>query len=274
MGDGSECYGFDDEISQDHDFGPRIFIWLTEKAYNLFGNEVSRIIKTRPKSFLGYDGVNSSLYGNDREGVYEINSFYKRFIGLDKAPITLSQWRFLPEINLSLATNGEVFYDGPGEFTKYRSILSSGYPEDIKLKKMAARCMKAAQSGQYNYSRSVRRNENVASLLALNEFIDASASLVFLLNNSYKPFYKWMHRGLKKLPILGEKCGELYDYLAQNTYFLNCADAIEEISQLIIKELQQQNYSDSKSDFLLDHGPEIQRRIKDERLRCAPLWSD
>jgi hypothetical protein len=274
VGDGSECYGFDDEISQDHDFGPRIFIWLTETDYISFGKELGNFLNSLPKSFLGYNGVNTSQYGDYRGGVYEISRFYKRFTGLNKAPSTLSEWRFLPEVNLSLATNGEVFYDGNGAFSDYRKTLSAGYPQDIKLKKLAARCMKAAQSGQYNYPRCKKRGEEVAALLALSEFIDTAASLIYLLNNRYKPFYKWLHRGLTALPVLGGKCYPLFKRLTINDGFFDCQDTIEEISQLIINELQQQNYTDSRSDFLLDHGPEIQRRINDEQLRFAPLWSD
>jgi hypothetical protein len=273
IGDGSECYGFDDEISQDHDFGPRIMIWLTDKDYSEFGAGLQKLIGTITKDFLGYHGVNTSLYGEGREGVFTVGSFYRRFIGLEHPPENIAQWRLIPEVNLSIATNGEVFYDGPGEFTRFRDMLSGGYPKDLRLKKIAARCMTAAQSGQYNYPRSIKRGEAVGAFMAASEFINSAISLIYLLNNKYKPFYKWMHRGLLQLPLLGSQCYGLFTRLA-SAPFGEGAYIIEEISGLIIGELRRQGLSASPSDFLLDHGPEVQSRIADERIRDLALWGE
>jgi hypothetical protein len=37
VGDGSDCYGFDDEISQDHDWGPGFCLWLNKTDYAAIG---------------------------------------------------------------------------------------------------------------------------------------------------------------------------------------------------------------------------------------------
>ncbi|MBN2420410.1 MAG: hypothetical protein JXL81_13560, partial [Deltaproteobacteria bacterium] len=121
VGDGSECYWFDDEISRDHDFGPRIMVWVLPNDYNDFGAELKKILQVMPKNFMGFEGINTSQYGADREGLSTINKFYKRFTGMDHPPSTIQEWRLIPEVNLSLATNGEVFCDPLGEFTRYRN---------------------------------------------------------------------------------------------------------------------------------------------------------
>jgi hypothetical protein len=48
--------------------------------------------------------------------------------------------------------------------------------------------MKAAQSGQYNTPAAKKEARKLPALLALSEFIDTAASLIYLLNNRYKPF--------------------------------------------------------------------------------------
>ena len=274
VGDGSECYGFDDEISQDHDFGPRVQIWLTKEDFEDFGRPLQSFMSTVSKEYKGYTGVNMSQYGDGREGVFTVGGFYARFIGLERTPVTVQEWRMLPEVNLSIATNGEVFYDGPGKFTKFREKLLGFYPEELRLKKMAARCMKMAQSGQYNYTRCLRRGEYVAAWLAAAEFLQTAGSMVYLMNRRYCPFYKWMHRGLKELPLLGAEVAKYMDGFTSATEVAAGAQIIEKISQVIIEELQKEGLTSSNSDFLLDHGPEIQSRIKDDGLRRLPLWGE
>lgn len=272
VGDGSECYGFDDEISQDHDFGPRVMVWLIPQDFNEFGEKLHKFILSLPRNFSGYNGVNTSQYGEGREGVFTIPGFYKRFIGMDHPPSTIMEWRTIPESNLSLATNGEVFSDSPGEFSRFRNALLEGYPEDLRMKMMAARCMKMAQSGQYNYARSLKRGEVVAAQMAVSEFIDSTISLIYLMNNRFKPFYKWMHRGLKELPVLGEEVYGLLTGLAGSNQPEENINTIESICSQIINKLREIGLSDSKSDFLLDHGPRVQRNIKDEYLRNIVPW--
>ncbi len=281
VGDGSECFGFDDSLSQDHDWGPSFCLWLTREDFEKIGRPLQEEYEALPKESAGVPARSVSAWGAGRVGVFEIGSFYRQFMGREQVPDTNNAWRGLPESNLAACTNGRVFTDPLGEFTDIRNGLLAFYPEDVRLKKIASRCMSAAQSGQYNYLRCARRGEYVAAQYAETKFIGDVIAIVFLLNKRYKPFYKWMHRSLADLPILG---GRIHDMLhdlvtmheraqGEGVYWRKI-DLIEEISGQIISELRSQALSDSESIFLLDHGPEIVRRIQDRDLREMNVWSE
>lgn len=267
VGEGSQCYGFDDEFSRDHDWGPEFCLWLNKQDYAAIGLNLQEEISNLTADFRGTGPRKVTEWGTGRVGVFEIGGFYKRFIGLDRLPVTLKEWRAIPEISLSAATNGKVFSDPLGEFTAFRDGLIAYYPEDIRLKKIASRCMSIAQLGQYNYIRCVRRKEIVAAQYIEAQFFANVISLIFLLNRQYMPFYKWMHRALKKLPILGEAVYKLLEEIAASYGFLKKNRLIEETCAVVIEELRREGLSDSPSDYFLDHGPIIQSRIHDIEIR-------
>jgi hypothetical protein len=279
VGDGSECFGFDDEISRDHDWGPAFCLWLTKEDYVAFGALLQNEIDKLPREFAGLKAREESFWGTGRTGVFETGEFYKRFIGFYHVPEGLREWQVIPEENLAAATNGKVFTDPVGEFTAFRQRLKEFYPEDLRLKKVASRCMTMAQSGQYNYIRCIKREEYVAARMAEAYFINDTISMVFLLNKRYKPFYKWMHKALKQLPILGETMYRLFSDLAVDSgkgqgeaVHARKSALMEEACRLVIEELKVQQLSDSESDFLLDHGPIVQTKIKDTRIRDMNVW--
>jgi Domain of unknown function (DUF4037) len=232
-----------------------------------------------PKTFDGIEARQESDWGSGRTGVFEISTFYKRFIGFDRVPETLREWRMIPETHLAAATNGKVFTDPLGEFTVFRNKLKALYPEDIRLKKIASRCMTMAQSGQYNYMRCVKRGEFVAAQQAEAQFIDHTISMIFLLNKAFKPFYKWMHRAMQKLPILGETIFNLLSDMARahervsgTGVYKEKSRLLEDICKRIITELRMMELSGSHSEFLLDHGPMVQNRIEDPQIRALDVW--
>lgn len=272
VGDGSECFGFDDEISRDHDWGPSFCSWLVLKDYEVISGRLQEAIDRLPKSFAGHGPRKVSAWGEGRVGVFEIAQFYRAFTGLDHVPIKLEEWLRLPESYLAVCTNGKVFHDPLGEFSRWREKLLEFYPEDVRLKKIASRCMTIAQSGQYNFERCLKRQEHFALQYAETKFCHDVISLVFLLNRKYCPFSKWMHRSLKGLPILGESLYSKISQLLTLPSHEGKVAVIEEVCAALINELRSQALSDSSSSFLLDHGPVVQVNIKDKRLRQMNVW--
>ena len=141
------------------------------------------------------------------------------------------------------------------------------YPEDIRLKKIASRCFSMAQTGQYNFERSLKRGEHFAARYSETKFCFDAISLVFLLNRRYAPFYKWMHRAMRDLPILGARVSGLIDDLVNEPCSEGKIRKMEEISRFVIDELTREGLSDASGAFLLHHAHAVHGRISDEKLR-------
>lgn len=272
VGEGSECLGYDDELSRDHDWGPGFCLWLTGKDMDRWGGQARAVYETLPRTFLGFSRLREHPMSAGRVGVFRVEEFYRRFLGRTTPPETAAQWLVLPEQALNVCTNGAVFQDDAGAFTAYRQALLAYYPEDVRRKRLAARCALAAQAGQYNLPRCLKRRDTVAALRALAEFVDHAQAAVFLLNRRYRPYYKWAHRALLDLPLLGKEAGDCFQQLAGGRQE-QCLFAAETLSGLIIRALEEQGLSGECGDFLLDHARAVQDTIKDPIIRSLPLMS-
>lgn len=267
-GDGSECFGFDDALSSDHDFGPRFVLWLTEEDASQIGAALQELYDSLPESYLSYRRPESDRAAG-RSGVMRIGDFYRRYTGCPDAPARLTDWLRIPEHLLAAATNGQVFTDALGEFSRIRSQLLLGYPQDVKRKKLAARLFAMAQAGQYNYPRMCKRGDPVAAHLALDNFVRSALSAAYLLNDRYAPYYKWLYRGACELPVLGDTARELKTLYERDE--AECIAAIEAICAQFVRQLQEQALTGSYSPFLVDHAEEVRRRIHDSSLRAMEV---
>lgn len=266
VGEGSECFGFDDEISRDHDFDPSPCLWLSGSDFAEHGGPLAALVGSLPppprSAFVTPEG-------RGRRGVHESGAFYRRFLGVARAPETLHEWRAVTEAGIAAATNGELFADPAGEFTSVRATLLAFYPEELRLAKLARRLHAAGQSGQYNWARSLRRGEGVAAALAAAEFVDAVLSAAFLLARRYRPFPKWAHRALGTLPPPGPRIHALLAGLvaASPAAPARALDLAEEVSALLAGTLRAEGFSSTPSDFLVDHAREVAGRVADPVLR-------
>ena len=277
VGNGSECFGYDDEISRDHDWGVDFFIWLSENDKEMIPQVAAfkkRLFEETPPEFKR----ERSEYGT-WIGVMTADDFYKRMIGFPEGPDEIGQWRMVPEENLAMTVNGSVFYDGEGRFTKTRQKLLQYYPEDLRRKKMAARCMALAQTGQYNYMRMSRRQDWVTVQAVLTRFCDNATGIVFLLNKTFRPFYKWAYRKLTELPILGDRIGTLLFELSLVQGFSDDSiqkrhGIIKNICSELASELRRQGLTRTDDWFFTSHAEELQKSIRDGFLSSLPTQNE
>lgn len=260
VGEGSECLGFDDAISRDHDFGPGFCLFLTDSVYEEIGEALQQAYDRLPVTYMGVTR-RVSPKAPKRVGVFRIGEFYERLTGFRDVPESNSQWLYAEDYRLAAATSGRVFRDELGEFTRIRKGLLAHYPEEVRIKKIAREAALIAQSGQYNYGRMLERGDKVTAQVALGEFMKHTMSIVYLLNRRYAPFYKWMHKGMEKLPVLAV-IGDILNAIAD----MQIGDeripqTIEIIVTLIIDEMKKQSLTTGSDNYLDHHTDNILHSI-------------
>ena len=202
VGEGSDCFGFDDEFSLDHDFGPGFCMWVSRETYDKIGTFLQDEYDKLPRTFRGVTRADMET-GKGRVGVCVIEDFYKRIIGMEKAPETMEEWSGVEEFALATATNGWILKDVEGKFSSIRNQLLGYYPDELWLAKIAQCMYSISQYGQYNYGRMARRGDVVTAEQCRSGFIKSVMELVYLLNRTYAPYYKWMFKGMEKLEVWG-----------------------------------------------------------------------
>lgn len=200
VGSGSECLGFDDQLSRDHDFEPGFCLFLPDE------NTVSRrdafllerAYAKLPDTFMGVGRQSLSPVGGNRHGVIRTADFYMDKTGTPDGRLSTDAWLHIPDYALAEAVGGEVFFDGYGEFSAIRQRLTD-MPEDVRLKRIAGNLLVMAQSGCYNFDRCIGHGEPGAAGLSLCEFVTAAMKVIALSRRRYLPYYKWSFRAVRAL---------------------------------------------------------------------------
>lgn len=315
VGHGSECYGFDDAYSQDHDFGPRFCLWLTDEDYAAIGEQLEADYEALPRKFsvdaqgrvtfeaharsdasgafpsagAGSPVTPRAQGANRRDGVFRIGDFFESITGYRTAPAQTAphEWLMLQESTLAAATNGEVFADPTGLFSKTRQGFKN-MPDDVRLALISKRLGMIAQAGQYNLPRSLKRGDGAAAWLSIHEFVQATASLVFLVNVpmvvGYMPYYKWQFAALRKLsgsmfallPNVGEQLETVMRLSSTACYggagfgeggkgaapaIEKINDVVEQIAVDIVRELKREHLTTSGETFLEWQRPYVEDHI-------------
>ena len=269
MGSGSECFGYDDEISRDHDFEPGFCIFVPDGIDERDFFQLDKAYRRLPREFMGFSRTVDAPVGGSRHGVFRIGDFFSGKVGTPDGNLQLKEWFLVPEQGLAEATNGKIFRDDSGELSDIRRRLLY-YPEDVRLKKLAGNLLVMGQSGQYNYPRCISRGDTAAAQLAVNEFVKSTLNVIFLINKKYCPYYKWVFRALKDLPILSELYSDLeylistpnYDDFSKEKEYI-----IERICRKIIGELRIEGITNFNGNETEGHAYFVNNKIKDGNIR-------
>lgn len=315
VGYGSECFGFDDEFSRDHDFAPRFCLWLTDEDYDAIGEQLQAdydalsrdftVDEQGKPHFAGHGSADSNALAASqspltpraqgefrRDGVFRIGDFFERITLFREAPAQndYASWLSLDDATLATATNGQVFADPLGVFSKTRQGFKF-MPEDVRLSLISRRLGMMAQAGQYNLPRMLQRDDGAAAMLSIHEFVNATASLVFLINEpvsvGYLPYYKWQFAAMRKLSRrmatrLAGVCEQLEDILRLSSAACfggagfgeggkgakpaaeHIIATVERICSDVVDELLREGLTESHETFVEWQRPYVEDHIKSD----------
>lgn len=270
-GSGSECFGFDDDVSRDHDFEPGFCVFLPgeDTVDRRTAFLLERAYGRLPREFMGLRRSLTQPVGGPRRGVLRTDEYFTAKVGSPDGILTVGQWLAIGDSALAEAVNGELFCDGSGQVTAIRERLSR-YPEDIRRKKLAGSLLMMAQAGQYNYARCLAHGETGAAQLAAGVFVRHAMQSVFLLNGVYMPFYKWAFRAMRALPELSLEAEVLEYLLTTDNESETAAEkqrVIEGVAADVIAELRRQGLTQASCGDLEKHAYSVQDGIADAQIR-------
>ncbi len=276
-GEGSDCFGYDDFISRDHDFGTGVCLWVTEDDFHKFGRLLS-IAYNELADSMPEAALTDRL--RERRGVMTINAFYSYVLGAEidaeNALIPEDVWRIIDHSCLATAVNGEVFRDDPGIFSAFRMSLKGYYPDRIWRERIASELHVFSASLQVNYSRCMARKDIVAAQICKVNGIKAAMEIFFLLKKVYPPYYKWTYRALTDLDSDGRFASHIRDLAETSCSFspwehikylpdsLNVSDRVvvlsEQIAEMIRDLLKDACLSDEDDAYLEKHIGSVLRK--------------
>ena len=151
LGPGSEVLGFDTERSTDHDWGPRLQVFLPAGTASRDRNKISRALDGRlPAGFRGYP-IRFPLTGEPPSAarhhitVAVLGAWARGLLGFDpQRGISMLDWLATPTQRLAEFAGGAVFHDGLGELGPLRDRLA-WYPDDLWRYLLACQWRRIAQ---------------------------------------------------------------------------------------------------------------------------------
>ncbi len=270
-GSGSECLGYDDDVSRDHDFEPGFTIFLPpeEVVDRSVAFKLERAYAKLPGEFMGLKRNKDVSFDTGRHGVVRATDFFLSKIGDPSGDLSLDRWLSIPEHYLLEATNGKIFRDDIGLMTDVRKKIAY-FPEDVRLKKLAGALMLAEQASEHNYKRLLAREDTATAQLAIYEYVKKVLSIIFLLEKQYKPFYKWQFHALIKSPTFAPLKEDLESLISTGN---GVGDAVEKksrirrINSVLGEEIRRQALSDYDGLHLDSFAYCVNGKIKDPSLR-------
>lgn len=246
LGHGSDVIDFDTTRSMDHDWGPRVLLFLSKEDFkkkkqisNMFSRELPHTFEGFLTHFEAPDEKGIKIYGKIKRGkirhrieLFSIESFFKKYLNFDvKQDISIYDWLVFPEQKLLTITAGKVFHDDLG--LKKLIEKFQYFPKDIWYYLLASQWTRISQEEHF-MGRCGELNDEIGSKIIATRLVKDIMKMCFLMEKQYTPYIKWFGIGFNNLksskklkPILNaiiksddwkireKQLAKAYEYLAK-----------------------------------------------------------
>ncbi|MFE9698407.1 DUF4037 domain-containing protein [Streptomyces sp. NPDC006270] len=219
VGPGSEVLGFDTARSADHDWGPRLDLFLEPADAAEHGERLRRLLAERlPKQVRGWPthfrrGGPADPVGHmeltdgpvdHRVTVDDVGGWLHHRLGLRPGPgggppePALRDWLAMPQQKLAETTGGAVFHDGVGALTRARRVLA-WYPDEVWRYLLACQWQRISQEEAF-VGRCAEVGDELGSAVVAGRLVRDLMRLCLLLERRYAPYGKWLGSAFARLP--------------------------------------------------------------------------
>lgn len=213
IGYGSELLGLDDEVSRDHNWGPRVHIFLSTDQFNDYARRlVDDFTKVVPDNYLGEpigwrSRPHPPAHGPEAAGAFEHGLEFhtleakleEHFAVRSVESLTSVQWLGFAEQKLLAFTAGAVFRDDGGRLQNARDRMAY-FPDDVWLYKIACQWRRIAEEQAF-VGRAGQVGDDLGSRVIASRLIRDVMRMGFLLERRYAPYAKWLGSAFAKLAI-------------------------------------------------------------------------
>ncbi|MET7322773.1 DUF4037 domain-containing protein [Streptomyces sp. NPDC005549] len=213
LGSGSEVLGCDSARSADHEWGPRLQLFLHPQDGTRHGTAIKKLLSARlPKTFHGHPThfadtaeagikVMQAADGpvHHRVDITDPATWFTAQLGFDPGRhITALGWLATPTQRLAEVTAGAVFHDGLGQLTSARAHLA-WYPHDLWLHLLACQWQRVSREEAF-VGRCGEVGDELGSAVVAARLVRDLMRLCLLMDRRYPPYSKWLGSAFSRVP--------------------------------------------------------------------------
>lgn len=216
IGSGSEVIGYDDPVSTDHHWGPRVMLFVSPADHRAHAGSIDSLLAEELSvRFMGYstnfsapkteDGDQGTQLlvdiddgpVNHRVDILTLDGFMRDYLGIAAArDLSAADWLSLPQHKLLSFTGGALFRDDLS-VQAARDRLRF-YPPDLWLYMLASGWSRIGQD-EHLAPRAGAVGDELGAALIASRLARSIMQLCFLLERRYASYPKWFGTAFAEL---------------------------------------------------------------------------